>query len=370
MAQKEPKYQQIIEWVKENIENGTLHYGDKLMSEAELSSRFGLSRQTVRHATGELVNQKLVTRIQGSGTYIGSSYQPAREAKFMRIAVVSTFYESYIFPPTLRGIERGLSENGYSMQVSFTDNRVGREEEILRSILEQDNVDGLIVEPAQSALPNPNLKYYEKIRSRNIPILCFNAFYPGLAAPCVRLDDEKVAYKATRLLQDAGHTRIGGIFKADDGQGPSRYEGYTKAMQEKGLHVEQRQILWLDTPMTIAMNDIEDYIFKRIEGCSAVVCYNDQVAYQLIDLALKRGIRVPEELSVTGIDDSYLAGVSRVPFTSFPHPKEALGRKVAENMIRMIENPEYNGNYLYDSEPVRRESVQRIGKAAKKGEES
>ena len=65
MAGQEAKYRQVIDFVRENIENGTLRNGDKLMSENELSARFNLSRQTVRRALGELEEQKLVTRMQG-----------------------------------------------------------------------------------------------------------------------------------------------------------------------------------------------------------------------------------------------------------------------------------------------------------------
>ena len=107
MGEKQPKYQQVIDWVRENIHNGTFLPGTKLMSEAELGEKFGLSRQTIRHATGELEKERLVTRVRGSGTYIGGRLPRLREERFMNIAVMSTFYESYIFPPTLKGIEIG-----------------------------------------------------------------------------------------------------------------------------------------------------------------------------------------------------------------------------------------------------------------------
>ena len=72
-------------------------------------------------------------------------------------------------------------------------------------------------------------------------------------------------------------------------------------------------------------------------------------------------IRVPEQLSVVGIDDdTNLAGVSRVPLTTFPHPKEVLGKKVAENMLAMVENPQFDGNWLFETEAVLRDSVQRL----------
>ena len=362
MAGVEAKYRQVVEWVRDNIANGTLKSGDRLMSEMELSEQFGVSRQTIRHATGELVNEGLLTRVKGSGTYIGGAAVPAlpKREKTMTIAVVSTFYESYIFPDTLKGIERVLSKNEYVMQVTFTDNRLYREEAILKAILEKDNIDGLIVEPAKSALPNPNLHYYEEIRRRNIPIIFFNAFYRDIDVPCVRIDDSKIAERATKVLIDAGHTKIAGIFKGDDGQGPLRYKGFLDAMIGAGLRANQEKILWLDTPMTVNLEEVGDYLFRRLGDSTGVVCYNDQVAYQLIELALKRGLNVPEDLSVVGIDDSYLAGVGKVPFTSFEHPKEKLGRKVAENLLKMIENPTFDGNYLFNSEPVYRGSVKRI----------
>jgi len=367
MPAQEAKYQQVVEWVKQNIEDGNFRIGDKLMSEMELADHFGLSRQTIRHATGELVTQGLLTRVKGSGTYIGSP-APAddnprgvpRHEKTMTIAVISTFYESYIFPETLKGIERILSKNDYVMQVTFTDNRLHREEAILKAVLEKDNVDGLIVEPAKSALPNPNLHYYEEIRKRNIPVIFFNAFYRDIDIPCVRIDDERTAADATRVLIEAGHKKIAGIFKGDDGQGPLRYKGYLRAMMEAGLLTNQETIVWLDTPETVRLSDIEDYLLKRIDGCTGVVCYNDQVAYQLIDIALRRGISVPDDLSVVGIDDSYLAGVGKVPFTSFSHPKDILGRKAAENLLKMIDNPLFDGNYLFETKPVYRESVRRV----------
>lgn len=357
MPEQKAKYQRIIDWVKENINNGTFRYGDKLMSEKELSEKFELSRQTVRHATGELVDQNILTRVKGSGTFIGKPCQEKKREVYKSVAVISTFYESYIFPQTLKGIEHVLAKNGYSMQVSFTDNHIGREARILQSILEKDNIDGLIIEPAKSALPNPNLHYYKSILQKNIPILSFNAGYPNLDIPCVRIDDRKIGKKATELLLHAGHKKIGAIFKSDDGQGALRYEGYLHAMMEAGCKTDQDQVVWIDTPMMLDFEKIENYVFERLQGCTAVLAYNDQVALRMVELALKKGLRVPEDLSVIGIDDSSLAGMSHVPLTSFPHPKEVLGRKVAENLLKMIEFPDFDGNYLFDAEPVLRDSV-------------
>ena len=357
MTDSEPKYQQVIEWVKDKIVDGSYKPGDRLMSEMELSKMFGLSRQTIRRATGELENQNYVTRVQGSGTYIGGSSVQSRQEHYMCIAVISTYYDSYIFPPTLKGIERILSGSGYSMQVSFTDNKIKREEQILKDLLERDNIDGLIVEAVKSSLPNPNIVFYRKFMDMGIPVIFFNSSYPELPAPCVRLDDMGIAEKATNILLQAGHRNVGAILKLDDGQGRLRYAGYMKALFKASADFRESQVAWIDSMDYRDLSAIEEHIFSRMKNVTGVVCYNDEVAYQLIDLALKRGLRIPEDLSVVSIDDSHLAGVSRVPFTSFPHPKDLLGRKAAENMIRMIDQPEFDGNFLFDCEPVIRDSV-------------
>ena len=360
---EQPKYQTVIRWIKEGIRDGNLRYGDKLMSEKELSQKFGLSRQTIRHATGELEKEHILTRVQGSGTYIGASFQPVRRERYMNIAVLSTFNESYIFPPILRGIVSVLQNAGYTTQVAFTDNRPDIERRNLESILEKGDIDGFIVEATQSALPNPNLPYYQEILSRHIPILFFNTFYPDLKVPCVRIDDRKIADHAAELLIRNGHRKIAGIFKSDDGQGPLRYQGYVDAIMRNNIPFERFSVIWYDTSMQQNIHRLEDYLLYRLSGCTAVVCYNDEVAMEVINILLSHGVKVPEDISVVAIDDSNLASICRVPFTSFPHPKEKLGIRVAENLLKMIENPDFDGNYLYDAEPVIRESVRKIEKS-------
>lgn len=357
MCAQEAKYKAVIHWVRDCIQSGEFQMGEKLPSENELSMKFGLSRQTVRHAIDVLEREKLVTRVQGSGTYVGTMMMPARQERFMNIAVISTYVDSYIFPPVLKGIERELSKAGYTVQVAFTGNAVQREMEILDKLLEKGYIDGLIVEPSKSALPNPNLHYYRRLMEEHIPILFFNSKYPALNLPCVSMDDEKIGREAARCLISAGHRNIGGIFKCDDGQGHLRYAGFVDAFVEAGIKVDSRHLIWIDT---VDMKDMEfwsDYLFRRLEGCTGVVCYNDEVAHLMTGFCQRRGIAIPRDLSIVGIDDSDLAGIGDIQWNSFAHPMEKLGRKAAENMIHMIENPYFVGSYQFESGMTDRGSV-------------
>ena len=356
MEKKSTKYQELIDYVYNLIDDGTLKSGDRLFSENELSVMFHISRQTVRRAIGELEENGVVKRIRGSGTYIGDNRQENLK-KRNRIAVVTTYVDSYIFPKTIQGIEKVLSEHGYFVQIAFTNNTLEREKSVLEDMISQDDVAGVIVEGTKSGLPNPNLFLYRKLMKRRIPILFFNTFYPELDVPHVSLNDVEAGSKAVQFLIEKGHKDIGAILKLDDGQGRLRYLGYLKAMEAAGLPVKDSRMIWIDTEEARQLSLCMDRILSRLEGCSAVLCYNDQVAFQLIRLLRERRIAIPEQLAVISIDDSDLARHSEVPITSLPHPKEKLGETAANHLLEMLNGRYKNATFEFSTRVVEREST-------------
>ncbi|MCR5743069.1 MAG: GntR family transcriptional regulator [Lachnospiraceae bacterium] len=358
----EHKYQVVIDWIKQQIAQGVFHKGDRLLPEHELADKFGLSRQTVRKATGDLVSEGILVRVQGSGTYIGSTVSPRKRRVYGRIVIISTYVDSYIFPPTLKGIQDVLNGAGYMTQTSFTGDSVWQERNILTHLIADDNFDGIIVEAAKSGLPNPNADLYRKLQTMNVPIICFNASYPQLGLPCVRIDDFEVGRDAARMLIEAGHEHIGLIMKSDDGQSHLRYAGYMNALLEKNIQAQSRHTVMVDTETFGNMSAIGGYILERLKGTTACLCYNDDAAWQLISILKDAGIRVPEDYSVVGIDDAESASPHAQTLTSFSHPKEELGRRTAENLLEMIENPGFDGNYIFRAESRVRESVAAPGR--------
>lgn len=334
------KYQQIIDWVHERLLSGELKVGSRLETEAEISKLFSFSRQTVRQALAYLEQEGIIRRVQGSGSYITRQLaQDARVPLSRSVTIISSYTDSYIFPRILQAMGTTLQKNGYSTRIVFTNNRREIERKILSELVGNDSRDPLIVEPVASALPNPNLGYYRKLRDRGIPIIFFNTFYPSLEIPHVSLDDVAVGREATKYLLSLGHRKIAGIFKCDDGEGLCRYQGYQEALLEAGLPIEEKNVCWVDTVTISEMLKQDEWILKRLSGCSAAVCYNDEVAYSLTELCVSAGIRIPEDLSIASIDNSRLTDLAPVPLTSVHHPMEALGEKTALTLLSMIENP-------------------------------
>lgn len=354
-----PKYVELVRWLKEQIKSKKLLPGEKLYSENELCEKFDMSRQTVRHALEILENEGVLTRVRGSGTYIKDNRSNNLENR-NGIAFITTYVDSYIFPKIMQGIEKKLFEEGYSIQIAFTNNRFDRERTVLKDFLNRDEVAGVLVETTKSNLPNPNLWLYKELIKRKIPVLFINSYFPGIAIPHVSINDKIAGKKATDYLIGKGHKKIGGIFKLDDGQGRDRYSGYLEALEESGLICEDKHVLWLDTEDVNNLTKCRDRIIDRFRECSAICCYNDEIAFSLLDILKKEGINVPEDISLVSIDNSELALLGDVALTSVNHPKEILGEKAAENILSMIRDTTFNGNYEFDVDIVERDSVKNL----------
>ena len=92
------KYEQLASILRSEVQQILRQGGSKLATEAELSQRYHMSRQTVRHALKLLEEENLIERRQGSGSYIRQS---GRSDDVHQIAVITTFLDDYIFPSIL-----------------------------------------------------------------------------------------------------------------------------------------------------------------------------------------------------------------------------------------------------------------------------
>ena len=204
------------------------------------------------------------------------------------------------------------------------------------------------------------MELYREIENMGIPVLFVNSYYKELDIPHISMDDRKAGYLAAKHLAECGHTRIGGIFKADDGQGHLRYAGYTDALMEQEIKIRGDQVIWIDSEELRTMGEESAKFLKRLKGCTAWVCYNDETAYKIVEIFRKAGHRVPEDLSVVGIDNSGLAKFCPVPLTSVENPVEKLGRTAAERMTWKIFRNEEMETVEFEPQLIMRNSVQVI----------
>jgi len=367
MAEKAmPKYKQLKKELLSWIESGLLKPEGKVPSEHEIAGRFGMSRQTVRQALGELEKEGLLNRVQGSGTFIAK--QPVRQIqqRSNMIGMITTHISDYIFPHIVQGAEARLRTGGYSLILSSTDNDKEKERENLEQMIGQP-IGGLIIEPTKSAQGNPNLPLFLQLDVHNIPFIMINERYPELHCPCLKVDDEAGGYMAAEHLIELGHRRIAGFFKTDDLQGANRLKGFIRALHRHQLPFESGTVThYITEEKRTVPYETALALLQEENRPTAFVCYNDELAVLLLDAARQQGLSVPDDLSIIGFDDSSLATATEVKLTTLSHPKALMGLEAAEMLIGIIEGrkPEIPADILYKPELILRGSTKAVGKGA------
>lgn len=209
-------------------------------------------------------------------------------------------------------------------------------------------VDGLIIEPTKSNLYNPNIAYYLSFKEQDIPLIMINAFYEEIELPFLCLDDVQSSYLATKELISKGHSQIGLIAKMDDLQGKYRMKGYIKALEAAKLRFYPEQIFSFntETKQTLATN-LKDFLNKNRDTLSAIVCYNDEVGLEVVNACRQLNISIPEELSIIGQDNSYIAQNANIKLTTLTHPQETMGRDAADWVIKKLQGKKDLPNNTY-----------------------
>lgn len=356
-----PKYKEIIHWTLEQLVSGGLAPGDKFSSENILCQKFNVSRQTVRRALDDLEHDGYITRIKGSGTYISKTppqrlpYVKPKESLSKSVGIITTYLDAYIFPSIIQAIESELSHQGYTVQVASTRNTVESERRALQTMLDS-NLDGLIVWPTKSGLPCLNIPYYANLMDRGLPMIFVDTYYPEMPATYVAIDDVAVGHLATSYLIKHGHHRILGVFPHGDRQGQLRYKGYCMALSEAGLPLVDEDVHWY------SKEDVEEELtrtpfWNNLSHCSAAFCFNDSLALMLIDGLEQKGISVPLDFSVIGVDNTIMG--KRSGLTSILHPAEELGHMAAKHLLQMIDGKEVE-NTLFSPKLIQRETVRSL----------
>lgn len=357
------KYYTLSVDLKRMILDGDIQAGERLPSENELASRYNISRHTVRKALAILENEGYIYAEHGKGTFCSELVRHSKTSR--NIAVVTTYLSDYIFPKVVQGIDSVMTEKGYSIILKNTRNSRKAEARCLEELLQKD-IEGLIIEPSKSEIFCKHISLYERLEQFGIPYVFIQACLEQIKdKPQVKMDDCKGGYLVTNYLISLGHRNILGVFKADDTQGMERHRGYVQALQEAGILYNPDNIIWFHT---------EDRAMKPFAALQemvrggypfdAVVCYNDQIAVEIIKALEECQLGVPEQVSVTGYDNSFIAENSRIKLTTIAHPQDKLGEMAAKLLLELIQNPNAElaeNKILIEPELIVRESCRRRG---------
>lgn len=352
---KQYKSDKLHEVLLNDLIENSWHAGERFYSEHQLCIKYDVSRQTVRKGTNALADEGLLRRIKGSGTYVTEKAVSLRHTKTHSIGVLVTYLSDYIFPVVIKELERAFTGAGYTVQLASSSNSSARERTLIRKMLDSE-VDGIILEPTKSALPNPNMDIYEELAQKGFPLITIHSSYPGMNLPSITVDDTEAGYLATKHLLRLGHRQIGGVLKSDDLQGLNRYKGILKAHRELNLNFNDQRVYWYTTEDLGHFEDLDEAILDRLTSSTAVVVYNDQIGIMVQRMLLDAGLRIPKDCSMVSIDDSKFARLAPVPLTSVRSPCSEIARTAAEQLLELISGVNFKPGKVFKPSLTIRES--------------
>jgi LacI family transcriptional regulator len=193
--------------------------------------------------------------------------------------------------------------------------------------------DGLFV-----IAPGPGSPLVSALRERGVPCVLLG---DRGDEPCasVDLDNHGEARRVTEWLIAQGHRRMG--FIGFPGRfvrsAQEREEGYAAALTAHGLPVDPRNILnseWKDPAIYGGVMELARR--PRAERPTALVCWNDRVAFQTMLVLSDAGLRVPHDVSVTGFDDDSVAAAAHPPLTTIRQPYQEIGDNAVDMLRELI----------------------------------
>lgn len=244
------------------------------------------------------------------------------------IGVLTQDIGSPFYDMILHGILRGLTNSGYSPLFADGNWQPQREQQALSALIERQ-IDGLIV------LGGSLSDVYMIEIAAALPLIVIGRNVPGVAS--VPLDNFNGAYLATRHLLSMGHRQIAhitGLMFHEDAQ--LRRAGYEQALRDSGLEVDPALVIEGDFTEPSGLLTTEALLARKIKF-SAIFCANDQLAYGARLALYRRGLRVPEDVSLVGFDDQPTSGFVIPPLTTVRQPAVDIGMGTVQALLAEID---------------------------------
>lgn len=341
--------------------------GSKIPTEQELGELLGYSRTTIRLALDSLNQEQVITKRQGSGSFLRqlpNSSSNTTQTKGL-IGMINFFNLFYIYPEIVQGVEETLAQLGYYLLVTNCNLDSQREAQAITDLVAQ-GVKGLLIEPSSSKELDQDHPLHQLLTNPRIPVVATNWGLDLPNLPSVSINDFKAGYQAGQYLIQKGHKKLAMVYKSDVESGQKRAQGFFQGAKDLGI--DEADIVMLSYDREDEALDLRQSarLTKHLLDTTntqtrptAIFYFNDDTAIQGYQALAEAGLRVGEDLSVLGFDNYKTSGALQPPLTTFDHPKYALGKWAARLLVERIEQGHnlVPTNILFEPRLVERQSV-------------
>ncbi len=250
------------------------------------------------------------------------------------IGLVVTTVSDPFTSEVVTGIEQTANDHGYCVYLADSNADPDREKKIVQSFAEQ-RVDGIIVTSSRvGAL------YLPLLSEMMVPIVLVNDQHPGAFVHSVMICNQEGTKAVTDHLAGLGHRRIAYIGDQFGYQSDTeRFAGYREALEAERIPIYPELVVRGNGKPEAAMRAM-DQLLALSDPPTAVCCYNDMTALGAMRSIRVHGLHVPEDISVAGFDDLFIASYTDPPLTTVRQPMRRMGQLATENLLKLMSGQE------------------------------
>jgi GntR family transcriptional regulator, arabinose operon transcriptional repressor len=336
------KHAQVFEYVHSAILAGRYQVGQRIPSETQLSRRFSVTRVTVGKALRELEVAGFLDRRPGSGSY---ARLPDKSQRRLLALLVPNLGEGEIFEPICSSIASAVRSHQFTILwgqagSETSAGKARQAEELCRQYIEQE-VDGVFFSPLElmPGMEEVNQRITGLLDRAGIPVVlldCDITKYPRRSRyDLVGIDNRRVGRILAEHLLEQGCRMIEFVYRPWSAATiAARIAGCLEALRQNGVAPREG---WSHCGEAGDPEFVRQLVANGLPD--AYICGNDYTAAQLMHNLLNLGIRVPEDVRITGVDDLKYASLLSVPLTTIHQPCRVIGAAAVETIIQRIAMP-------------------------------
>lgn len=317
----------------------------------DVAKRAGVSIATVSRVLSQpdvvtpATRRKVLAAVERLGYAPNASAKNLRVRATRRLIVTVPDISRAVYALILVGIEDEANRQGYSVLLGDTQHDRGKEERYA-SMLKERQADGFIF--IGFKLSDGVANIVRGYRHELAPVVNVMGFRPQLGIPSVQIDNAAAASDAMEHLYRMGHRRVGVVTGLASGRDPSlpvSSPGYVSSERLRGALGRARKVRAVrDLRIVHGDYTVEsgvvcgDRLLAEREPPTAVFCFNDEMAMGVLHTTRRRNVRVPDNLSIIGIDDIHHARFWDPPLTTVSMPMREMGEHAVRLVLGMLQN--------------------------------
>lgn len=306
---------------------------------SDVARKAGVSTATVSRCLNDPQRVVEATRERVLSAVEALGYTPNFAARVMAakrsftIGAIIPTMENAIFARGLQAFQEEIHTRGYTLLVSSSAYKPEVEKEQIRNLVAR-GADGLLLIGHDR---DPDI--YDYLERQKVPALVAWSFIPGMDTPSIGFDNRRAMRALAAEVIGLGHRNIATIsgFCAGNDRARLRIEGIRDAFREAGLAPESLSIIETSYEIESGATAFRQLVAAENRP-TAVLCGNDVLATGALRQAQDMGLRVPDDISITGFDDIELARIVQPALTTVHVPHREMGRKAAISLIDLIED--------------------------------